>query len=177
MQALRDRKSDRSLSEKKLSIQVISDLLWASFGINRPDSGMRTAPSAVNWQEIDIYAAMSNGRFLYNAAGNRLDPVLKEDIRPLTAKQDFAGHAPLVLIFVADFSRMEGASDRDRQFYSAADTGFISQNVYLFCASEGLSTVVVGYLDRDALSKAMKLGPEQRIILTQPVGYPAGGGR
>jgi hypothetical protein len=177
MQALRDRMTDRSLSEQKLSLQMVSDLLWAAFGINRPESGLRTAPSAVNWQEIDIYVALSDGLFLYNASGSRLDPVLKNDIRPLTGRQDFMGRAPLVLIYTADFSRMEGASDKDKEFYSAADTGFISQNVYLFCASEGLSTVVVGYLDRDALSKAMKLRPEQRIILTQPVGYPAGGGR
>jgi len=172
MQALKDRNSSRSLSSEKLPLQVLSNLLWAAFGINRPDSGKRTAPSAMNWQEIDIYVAMSGGLYLYNAKANALDPILAEDIRALTGRQPFVSEAPVNLIYVADFSRATKASPEDKDLYSAADVGFISENVYLFCASEGLSTVVRGSIDRQELAKAMKLRPDQKIILAQTIGYP-----
>jgi SagB-type dehydrogenase family enzyme len=173
MQALSERQTSRSFSSATLPQQVLSNLLWAAFGINRPESGKRTAPSAVNWQEIDIYVSLAGGLFLYNAAGHSLDPVSSEDIRAATGQQPFVGNAPLNLIFVADYARMGGASQDDKDFYSAADTGFISQNVYLFCASEGLAMVVRGAINRSALHKTMGLRPDQKIILAQTVGYPA----
>ncbi len=172
MQSLQARKSSREFSAKKLPVEVLSNLLWAAFGINRPDSGRRTAPSAVNWQEIDIYVAMADGLYLYNAKEHVLKPVVKQDIRELTGKQPFVKEAPVNLIYVADYSRMGGASVEDRNFYTAADTGFIAQNVYLFCASEGLATVVRGSIDRDVLAKAMGLRDNQKIVLSQTVGYP-----
>jgi nitroreductase len=172
MQVLKDRSSSRSFSREKLPEQVISNMLWAAFGINRPDSGKRTAPSAMNWQEIDIYVATADGLFLYDAKPRILKPVLTEDIRLLTGRQWYVRAAPLNLIYVADFSRMGGANLDDKVFYSAADTGFISQNVYLYCASEGLATVVRGLVDRLDLAKVMRLRPEQRVILAQSVGYP-----
>ena len=147
-------------------------MLWAAFGINRKDSGKHTAPSAVNWQEIDIYAATADGLYIYDAKEHMLKPVLAEDIRAATGKQAFVKDVPVNLIYVADFSRMGKIKLENKIFYSAADTGFISQNVYLFCASEGLATVVRGAVDKPALEKAMKLGPDQRVILTQSVGYP-----
>ena len=172
MEALSKRKTTRSFSEKELPPQVLSDLLWAAFGINRKDSGKRTAPSAVNWQEIDIYVAREDGLFLYDAVSHSLKPVLSEDIREITGLQDFTQQAPVNLIYVADFSRMMGADPEKKVFYSAADTGFISQNVYLFCASGGLATVVLGMVDKPALEKKMGLRNDQKVILTQPVGYP-----
>jgi SagB-type dehydrogenase family enzyme len=172
MQVLKDRSSSRSFSTEKLPLQALSDLLWAAFGVNRPDSGKRTAPSAVNWQEIDIYVATADGLYLYDARGHLLQPVLLEDIRAMTGRQSFVKEAPVNLIYVADLSRMGTASKEDRELYAAADTGFISENVYLYCASEGLATVVRGSIDREALAKAMKLRPDQKIILAQTVGYP-----
>jgi SagB-type dehydrogenase family enzyme len=172
MQVLKDRKTSREFSPRKLPDQVLSNLLWAADGINRPDLGKRTAPSAVNWQEIDIYVALADGLYLYDAKTHTLQPVLAEDLRALTGKQPFVKDAPLNLVYVADRTKMGKASEADKDIYSAADTGFISQNVYLYCASEGLATVVRGAVDKPALAKSMKLRPEQRIILAQTVGYP-----
>jgi len=172
MQVLRDRRSTRAFSPKELSSEVLSDLLWAADGVNRPESGKRTAPSAKNMQEIDLYAAMEGGLYLYDAATHSLVPVFRRDIRPLTGKQDFVKSAPVVLIYAADHAKMSGTTAGEKEFYGATDTGFISQNVYLYCASEGLATVVLGWVDKVDLKKAMDLRPAQRIILTQPVGYP-----
>lgn len=171
MQALAARHSSRSFSDEKLSDEVLSNLLWAAFGVNRPD-GRRTAPSAMNWQEIDIYVATADGLYLYDAKAHAVTMVLAEDIRGATGTQSFVKDAPVNLVYVADFSRMGRGSDEDKTIYSAADTGFIGQNVYLFCASEGLSTVVRGLVDKVALAEKMNLRPEQKIVLAQTVGYP-----
>ena len=172
MQVLKDRHTTRAFSTEKLPVQVLSNLLWAAFGINRPKTGGRTAPSAMNWQEIDLYVATADGLFLYDAKANLLKPILKEDVRALTGSQPFVKEAPVNLIYVSDLARTSRASSEDQNLYTGADAGFISQNVYLFCASEGLATVVRGSVDRPALAKAMKLRPEQRIILAQSVGKP-----
>ncbi|HSB31801.1 MAG TPA: SagB/ThcOx family dehydrogenase [Candidatus Sulfobium mesophilum] len=171
MQVLRERSSSRSFSPEKLPAQILSNLLWAAFGINRQDTGKRTAPSAVNWQEIDIYVATAEGLYLYDAKTQALNPVFSGDIRKATGRQDFIREAPVNLIYVADFSRMGTAPKEDKELYSAADTGFISQNVYLYCASEGMATVVRGSIDKQSLAKTMKLRPDQKIILAQSVGY------
>ncbi len=173
MQALQARQSRRKMDARPLSRRDLSDLLWAACGVNRPGDGKRTAPSAVNWQEIDVYAALPEGLFMYDAAAHRLQPVLGEDVRPLAGRQPFVSRAPVVLIYAADLSRMTRGDAASKAFYSSVDTGFISQNVYLFCASENLATVVLGNLDKTALGRAMRLRPEQQVILTQPVGYPA----
>jgi SagB-type dehydrogenase family enzyme len=172
MQVFKDRSSSRSFSKEKLPLQVISDLFWAAFGVNRTETGKRTAPSAMNWQEIDIYVATSDGLYLYDAKTHVLKPVLSEDIRAMTGRQEFVKDAPINLIYVADYSRIGTATKEDKDFYSAADTGFISQNVYMYCASEGLATVVRGSIDRQALAKVMKLRSDQKVILAQSVGYP-----
>lgn len=171
MEALQNRKSVREFRDAELGSQMLSNLLWAAFGVNRPESGKRTAPSARNWREIDIYVALEKGLFLYDAVSHSLKPALPEDIRALTGKQDFVGGAPVNLIYVADFARMGDASDENKRMYAAADAGFIAQNVYLFCASEGLGTVVRGYLDREELAGAMKLGPERYVTFAQTVGH------
>jgi SagB-type dehydrogenase family enzyme len=172
MQSLQARKSSRDFSTKKLPLGVLSNLLWAACGINRPDSGKRTSPTAVNWQEIDVYVAMADGLYLYNAKEHILKPVLNRDIRALTGKQSFVKEAPVNLIYVADLSKINRANIEEKNFYPAVDTGFISQNVYLYCASEGLATVVREMLDKEALSKAMNLSKNQKVMLAQTVGYP-----
>jgi SagB-type dehydrogenase family enzyme len=172
MQLLQDRSSSRSFRTEKLPVQVLSNLLWAAFGINRTDTGKRTAPSAMNLQEIDIYVAMAEGLYLYDAKAYELKPVLSDDIRALTGRQEFVKDAPVNLIYVADFSKMGTVTKEEKIFYSAADTGFIGQNVYLYCASEGLATVVRGSIDKQTLAKVMKLRSDQKIILAQTVGYP-----
>ena len=172
MQALKDRASSRSFSAEALPLQTLSNLLWAAFGINRPDSGKRTAPSALNWQEIDIYVALPEGLYLYDPKKHALTSVLKEDIRALTGEQPFVKDAPVNLIYVADLSKTGSSSKGDKNLYTAVDTGFISQNVYLYCASEGLATVVRGLIDREKLAKAMKLRQDQKIILAQTIGHP-----
>ncbi|MCJ7663831.1 MAG: SagB/ThcOx family dehydrogenase [Desulfobacterales bacterium] len=172
MQVLKDRKSSRDFSSKELSLQVLSNMLWAACGVNRTDSGKRTAPSASNRQEIDIYVATAHGLYLYDAKAHTLQPVLAEDIRSMTGGQQFVQEVPVNLIYVADQARMGKRTSEDKVLYPAADTGFISQNVYLYCASEGLATVVRGSIDRPALEKAMRLRPKQKVILAQSVGYP-----
>jgi nitroreductase len=171
MRVLKDRATSRNFSPEKLPVQVLSNMLWAAYGISRPESGGRTAPSASNSQEMDIYVAMADGVFLYDAKANVLKPVVADDVRALTGRQPFVKEAPVNLIYVSDQSKMTRASPADRDFYAAAHTGFISQNVYLFCASEGLATVVRASVDRPALAKAMGLRPDQKITLVQTVGY------
>lgn len=172
MQALKTRHSTREFSPRQLPLQTLSNLLWAAFGVNRPESGKRTAPSAMNWQETDIYVATSDGLYVYDAKGNKLVPVLAEDVRAATGTQSYVGKAPLNLVYVADLAKTGRASAGDRTLYNGADTGVIAQNVYLFCASEGLGAVVRGSINRAALAKIMKLRRDQKIILAQSVGYP-----
>ena len=172
MLALKERKSMRTFSTKELPLQVLSDLLWAASGINRPESGGRTAPTAKNMQEIDIYVAKKEGLYLFDPKAFVLVPVLAEDIRTFTGEQSFVKDAPLNLIYVTNHTKMENLTGEQKDFYSATDTGFISENVYLFCASSGLATVVRGWINKLTLTKVMKLRPSQNIILAQTVGYP-----
>ena len=171
MQALKERKTSREFSTKTFSPQMISDLLWAAYGINRVESKGRTAPSAMDVQEIDIYVAFSSGLYLYDPFKNTLELIVTEDIRSVTGNQPFVKEAPINLIFVVDLSRAQKLGE-NKEFYAACDAGFISQNVYLYCASSGLSTVVRSWFDEKKLFKAMKLKPNQKIILAQTVGYP-----
>lgn len=171
MQALSERRSARAFSAQKLSMQVLSNLLWAAWGVNRPD-GHRTAPSASNRQEIEIYVVLPEGAYLYDAKAHRLDEVVSGDWRAATGTQPFPATAALNLVYVADYAKMGKASDADKIFLSGANTGFISQNVYLYCASEGLATVVRASVNRDELAKVLKLRPDQKITLAQSVGYP-----
>lgn len=171
MQVLKDRRSTREFGPAKLSPQVLSNLLWAAFGINRPD-GRRTAPSAMNWQEVSLYVATPEGVYIYDAKANALTPVVSGDFRAATGTQAFVKDAAVNLVYVSDLSRTGDAASSDAQMYTAADVGFIAQNVYLYCASEGLVTVVRASIDRTALAKILHLQPQQKIILAQSVGYP-----
>jgi SagB-type dehydrogenase family enzyme len=173
MKVLKERQSAREFSTQSLPDQVLADLLWAAFGINRPDSGKRTAPSARNWQEVDIYLVMEDAAYVYDPKAHSLKVITNGDLRKLTGRQEFVAKAPLNLVFVADISKMGGVSPESVDLYIGADVGFISQNVYLFCASEGLATVVRANVDRKGLGKALNLTDHQRIVLSQTVGYPA----
>lgn len=174
MQALGARHSTREFSNKPLLPHVMSALLWAANGVNRAETGQRTAPSAHDWREIDVYVTTAEGAYRYDPPTHTLNRVAAGDIRHLTGVQDFVATAPVNLVYVADLDRMSEAGAEDKAFYSAADAGFIAQNVYLFCASAGLAAVVRGLIDREALAAALGLRKHQRIILAQSVGYPAG---
>jgi SagB-type dehydrogenase family enzyme len=168
---LAKRQSMREYSVKPLPVEVLSELLWAACGINR-DDGKRTAPTAMNMQEIDVYAVMAEGAYFYDAKENVLKPVVMKDIREATGKQAFVKDAPLNIVMVADFAKMTRGSDEDKRVYAGMDASFISENIYFYCAAEGLATVVRAMVDRDALAKALNLRPDQKVILAQTVGYP-----
>jgi nitroreductase len=170
--ALRLRRSIRQYAPRPLSPQVLSDLLWAAFGVNRP-SGDRTAPYWRHIMVIDIYAALADGVWLYDPKTHRLMLHLPDDIRAQTGTQDFVAAAPLNLIYVAHGDRMGDVPAQDRQLYASVDTGFIGQNVYLFCASEGLATVFRAALDYPQLARTLQLGAGQFVTFAQTVGYPA----
>jgi nitroreductase len=172
MQVLKLRHSSREFSSDTLPLPVLSNMLWAACGVNRADEKKRTAPSAMNWQEVDVYVATAHGLFLYDYGKHALMPILSDDIREKTGMQPFVKDVPLNLIYVADFTKVTKGAGSNKDFYSAADAAFISENVYLFCASEGLATVVRGSVDREAMAKVMKLRPDQKVILAQSVGYP-----
>ena len=171
LKILEKRSSSREFAPDPLPLPVLSNLLWAASGINRPD-GRRTAPSASNKQEIDIYVAAPDGLFLFDAKAAALTPVSGDDVRALTGMQAYAATAAVNLVYVADMAKVGGTTKEEKILLSGADTGFISENVYLYCAAEGLATVVRAMIDRPALSKAMKLRPDQTITLAQCVGYP-----
>jgi len=171
--ALKARRSTREFAVRTLPAETLSNLLWAAFGVNRPRSGGRTAPSAHGWQEIGVYAALAQGLYRFDAAAHALERTVKQDLRALTGVQDFVGAAPVNLVYVADFARMSEASVDDRLFFAACDAAVIAQNVYLYCAAAGLAAVVRGQVDRKQLAPAMRLRRDQRIVLAQTVGFPA----
>ncbi|HTT38811.1 MAG TPA: nitroreductase family protein [Burkholderiales bacterium] len=172
MQVLQLRRSIREYSQRPLSDQVLSDLLWAAYGINRP-SGDRTAPYWRHIMVIDVYVAMADGVWLYDPKQHALIPHLGADIRAQTGTQDFVAIAPANLVYVVHGERMKEISPEARRLYGSVDAAFAGQNVYLYCASEGLATVFRGAVDYDNLGRAMHLGEGQFVAFAQTVGYPA----
>jgi nitroreductase len=172
MQALQARRSTRAYSSRTLSPQDLSGLLWAAYGVNRP-SGDRTAPYWRHIMVLDVYAAMADGVWLYDSERHALLPHLDADIRAMTGQQDFVGAAPLNLVYVVHGERMTEISPEDRRLYGSVDAAFAGQNVYLYCASEGLATVFRGAVDHEKLGRAMKLEDWQFVAFAQTVGYPA----
>lgn len=170
MSALFSRKSLREFAPEALPEQALSDLLWAAGGINRYDVDGRTAPSAMNAQEVLLYVAMPQGLFLYEPKPHALQLVVASDVRRVTGNQDFVDTAPLDLVFVADHSRMKLVPAAQREAYAHATAGAMAQNVYLYCASEGLATVIRAWFDRDALARAMGLSADHQLLLSQTVG-------
>jgi SagB-type dehydrogenase family enzyme len=170
MEVLSKRATVRAFDTTDISVQQISNLLWASFGVNRPD-GRRTAPSANNKQEIDIYVLLKTGAYVYDAQNNKLNLVSTEDLRGQASDQRFAD-APVQLIFVADLTKRGGSSEEEKLRMANIDCGYISQNTYLYCTSEGLVTGARATVNRDAIISKLKLSPEQRILLAHSVGHP-----
>ena len=170
MEALAKRSTSRAFATNELSSRQISSLLWAAFGINRPD-GKRTAPSANDRQETDIYILLKSGAYVYSAVSNKLDLAVAEDIRAMGGVQALVKDAPVTLVFVADLAKTGGNNENSRNMANI-DVGYISQNVYSFCVSEGLVTGARAMVDRAALGPKLKLRPDQLIVLAQSVGYP-----
>ena len=164
MQALSERKSAREFQEKELPDEVLSNLLWAANGFNREDK--RTAPTANNRQELELYLVMKSGIYFYNAREHRLALVKKGDYRKSAGTQTYVANAPVNILFVSDSGEASGKN------YAYTDCGFVSQNIYLFCASEGLATVVRGSYDKKVLEELLQLPANQEVLLTQTVGYP-----
>jgi SagB-type dehydrogenase family enzyme len=171
MEALNNRQSQRSYSSRELTQQQMSNLLWAAYGINRPN-GYRTAPSARTAHQFDIYIIKNDGWYLYHAQQHAMLKMGSENLQEHAGTQDFVQTAPVNLVFVVDYDKMESFDDKMKVFYSATDVGYISQNVYLYCAAEGLATIVRGQIDKPKAKEVLKLRPNQHVILAQTVGYP-----
>lgn len=172
LDALSARCSGREFSERPLPPALLSNLLWAAWGTSRPD-GRRTAPSALNAQEIDLYVALPEGAYLYDHRAHALTLVAGQDVRRVTGYQDFVDRAPLDLVFVAHHERMRMVPVESRALFAATCAGAIAQNVYLFAASVGLATVIRAWIDRHAIADALGLSHDQQVLLSQTVGYPA----
>jgi nitroreductase len=176
MQALNERQSVRTFTKENLTLNQLSDLLWAGWGINRPTDKKRTAPSSRNVQEIDVYVALQSGLYLYDAELNKLKQIHNRDIRSVCGTQDFVAGAPLNLVYVADLGKMgkkEGDVINESDLLSSyANTGFIAQNVYLYCASANLGCVIRAMIPTDKLAPEMGLRSNQVIVLSQTVGVP-----
>jgi hypothetical protein len=177
--AVKRRHTTRDFSDRPLSKQVLSDLLWTAFGVNRPETGMRTAPSSYNWQDITIYVFTAKGVWTYDAFNNQLLPRKSGDHRKLAGMQSYVWSAPLSLVYVSDFSKMKHGettfSEEYKLMIGCLDAGHISQNVYLYCAGEGLGAVARASVDREQFAKAFDLPDHMRVIFGQTVGYPAEG--
>lgn len=172
MDALKRRQSQRDFLPELLGLQTLSNLLWAACGVNRPELGGRTAPSAMNAQEVDLYVAMAQGLYVYESGQHLLKMVIAQDVRRVTGYQDLVDTAPLDFVYVADHSRMSLVTASKRTLYCGISAGAMTQNVALCCESQGLSNVVRAWFDRHTLSQAMRLGPDQQILLAQTVGKP-----
>ncbi|MCC8174292.1 MAG: nitroreductase family protein, partial [Odoribacter sp.] len=176
MEAFQNRQFLRDYQEKDLSLQDLSDLLWATYGINR-DNGKRTAPTTQNSQDVDVYVCKAEGTFLYDAAQNQLTPVTTEDIRPLLEGRRPTG-APVCILLVADMARYKGydatSPDKNKHFYEmgAVDCGIVSQNLSLFCAGVGFATGPRAGMNQEGIRTALKLKDSEIIWLNHPVGYP-----
>jgi SagB-type dehydrogenase family enzyme len=170
LQALVNRRSDREFAPDPLPLSLLSGLLWAAYGVNRPDGG-RTAPSALNAQEVDVFIALPDGAYRYDAAQHELRLVAGTDVRRVTGYQDFVDEAPLDLVYVANHTRMGLVPVAQREAYAHVAAGAIAQNVYLFAASNGLATVIRAWIDRAAIADALGLSHDQQVMLSQTVGY------
>jgi len=171
MKALEERCSTREYSGRAMGLQDISNVLWAANGINRANEMKHTAPTAVNWQEIDIYVVLGKGIYRYDPHDSTLYPVVKGDLREQAGTQEYVKTAPLNLIYVADYSKMKSAEEAKKESYASADAAFIAENVYLICAAFDMGCVVRASVEREKLSESMKLRPEQKIVLGQTVGF------
>ena len=177
--ALSARRTERAFDGSALTDQELSDLLWAANGFNRPEDRKRTAPTAMNRQEIDLYVLRADGAWLWDAASNELRQASTNDLRGLTGRSNagaanFALSAPVALVYVVDYERQKMQQRPQDAFkYACVDCGFVGQNVYLHCAAAGLGTVFLGSLKPDEISAALSLPPTQVPVFAQTVGRPA----
>lgn len=175
LKALSARISIREYDIKALELQDLGELLWTANGVNRTESGKRTAPSAMNSQDIDVYALLPSGAYMYNAAKHQLELISTGDYRSLAAgRQEFVKQAPVVLLLVSDISRFKNGNDSLKLSWAAMDAGYVSQNIGLYCASVGLATVPRASMDAKKLKEALLLKQTQHILLNNPVGYKKG---
>lgn len=165
----KERMTHRDFIEDKVPMEMMSNILWAAYGFNRPEEMRRTVPSARNAQELDIYLFNEKGVFLYNAEKNSLEVVLKEDHRKEISQQRFFGIASDAIVIVANYERMEKFNEKDREFYSTIDAGYVSQQIYLMCANYHLGTVACGAINRDELGKMLNI-KNGKVIIAHPVG-------
>jgi nitroreductase len=172
MEALDERHSAREFANKTMPEQTLSNLLWAAYGINREEAGKHTVPTSRNVQDIDVYITTQEGAFLYLPKKNALKKVVDSDIRASMGKQEFTSNAALNLVYVSDFSKYEGGDETSKHITASAHCGFIGQNVYLYCASEGLNSVFRAWIDKDLIHKKLQLADDHHVIYTQTVGYP-----
>ena len=173
-QAVWARRSTREFADKPVPLDVLSNLLWTACGVNRPATGDRTMPSWRHAMDAEIFVAAADGAWSYDAKAHRLTQALADDIRAETGVQDFVGTAPIDLVYVSDGARLQGAAGGEKRLWAFTDVGFIGQNVYLFCASEGLATVFRASLNRGRLAQMLQLPPTKFVTCAQTVGYPKG---
>lgn len=171
MQALGQRRSSRDFRGDPLTMQTMSDLLWAAGGVNREGDG-RTTPSALNAREIVVYVALPQGAYRYEPTSHALTLAAGADLRRVTGYQDFVDEAPMDLVFVADHARMALVPAQQREAFAYVAAGAAAQNVYLYCASSGLSAVLRAWIDREAIAQALGLSMGEQVLLSQTVGYP-----
>jgi SagB-type dehydrogenase family enzyme len=172
MKTLEVRASASAFDTRELSLRDLSDLLWSANGINRPESGKRTASSAQNARDVDIYACMPDGTYRYDPLQHRLDPVSPGDHRALVAgRQTEVAVAPCLLLLVSDFSRFSSGEDSVRRVWAAIDAGIVSQNISLFCAATGLSTRPRVTMEQQKLRELLRLNESQLLLLNHPVSY------
>lgn len=173
MQALRHRRSERAFRGEPLARQTLADLLWVADGVNR-ENGERTAPSALGAHETLIVVAMAEGTYGYDPCAHALNLMVETDIRrQLSGYQIFVADAPLDLVYVADHGRMARVPAHYRDSFASVAVGAISQNVALYCAANGLATVLRAWIDREAIASALRLGAQQHVLMSQTVGRPA----
>lgn len=184
-QAMERRRSSRLYAPDPIAEATLLDLLFAANGVNRSDIDGRTAPSWHGAKDVDIYVATADGVSLFDPVANALVQVIDQDIRGQTSPEPFVGTAPAVLIYVSDQSKLSAAAasfeigqpqeavERQHEIAAYVDTAVVAQNVYIYCAGEGLGTCLVGGSDPAAISLALALRPEQRVTYVQPVGHPA----
>lgn len=173
MKALSARYSERNFDTVEIKIQDLSNLLWATNGINRPESGKKTAPSSMNSQDVDVYVCLKSGIYLYNASKNELEFLLAGDHRILLAgRQSNMAVAPVFLLLTSDISRFKpNVSDSAKVVWGSMDVGIVSQNISLFCAAMGFSTVPRGTMETEKLSQLLQLPNTRYLMLNHPVSY------
>lgn len=169
MEALSARRTERAFSNDNLTNQQIADLLWAANGVNRVEDGKRTAPSARNAQEIDVYLFTPVAIYRYEAVTHSLKLVKEGDYRTSAGTQPFYAAASVAISLVVDFGKMEGFDEEAKAFYSATDVGYVSQNIYLYCAAENLGTVVCGSVDREAVANLLGI-QNGKVLLSHAIG-------